>query len=140
MSEYTYLDPYSTINPLVDRNIQWLVDYLATGLNYAIGLHDSTEIAVRSTKSYDAILADLSAFPLLKAYRVDQTSDMSLTYNTTVCVSYALVLPKQDQLPGIMQWVATNITAMLTYLNAFDRGCPFQVEAADIKHEFRIME
>jgi hypothetical protein len=51
-----------------------------------------------------------------------------------------MTLPKQDDLPGIMQWISTHITAMLAYLGETDRGCPFLVDIEKrFKHEFRIM-
>jgi hypothetical protein len=140
MVNYDYLLNLSHVDPLIDDNCQWLVDYLGTGLNWAIGQHFPNEIAVRSTRSYDAIAVDLSSYPVLKVFRQQQTSDRALVYNTTVVVSYAMTLPKQDDLPGIMQWVATHITAMLTYLGETDRGCPFLVDIyKPFKHEFRIM-
>lgn len=140
MNDYGFLNDLDFIDPYVDTHCQWLVDYIANGLNYAIKRRDPSLVAVRATRSYDAVLPDLSCFPLLKVYRKQQSSDMSLRYKGQWTCSYSLVLPEQDNIPGIGNWLCVTVSAILQQLGEVDRGCPVLIDHDyPITHEFRIM-
>lgn len=123
---YEYLNSL-TIDPYIDDNCQKLADYLAQGLNYAIDLHRPGEVCVRSTRSYDAVDTDLSCYPVLKVFRQKETVSLSQVIETDLVISYAMVMPDRDKLPGIMRWVARHITTMLSGINQRDASCPFKL-------------
>ena len=102
----------------------------------------SKVIIVRATRSYDAVDIDTSSFPMLKVFRQKETSDVSRTNRTDLVITYSMLMPNVEQLPGIMHWVDRHIIAMLSAWSSNDSACPFQVlpEQADkITSEYRIM-
>jgi hypothetical protein len=102
----------------------------------------SKVIAVRATRSYDAVDIDTSSFPMLKVFRQKETSDISRVNRTDLVITYSMVMPNVEQLPGIMHWVDRHIIAMLSAWSSNDSGCPFQLlpDLADkITSEYRIM-
>lgn len=138
---YEYLDSLQ-IDPHTDDNCQKLADYLATGLNYAINRYSPNQVCVRSTRSYDAIDTDLSCYPVIKVFRQKEAVNLSQVAQTDLVISYAMVMPERDKLPGIMHWVARHITAMLTAINHNDASCPFTLfpkGSESIIIEYKIM-
>jgi hypothetical protein len=102
----------------------------------------SKMIAVRATRSYDAVDIDTSSFPMLKVFRQKETSDVSRVNRTDLVITYSMMMPNVEQLPGIMHWVDRNIIAMLSAWSSNDQACPFQIlpDLADkITSEYRIM-
>lgn len=142
MSNYSYLNSLQDISATTDDNCQGLAEYLASGLNYAIDLQIPGEVCVRSTRSYDAVDMDLSCYPVLKVFRQKETVNLSQVAQTDLVISYAMVMPERDKLPGIMHWVARHITAMLTAINHNDASCPFTLfpkGSESIIIEYKIM-
>jgi hypothetical protein len=75
-------------------------------------------------------------------FRQKETSDVSRTVKTDLVITYSMVMPNVEQLPGIMHWVDRHIIAMLSAWSSNDQACPFQIlpELADkITSEYRIM-
>jgi hypothetical protein len=102
----------------------------------------SKVIAVRATRSYDAVDIDTSSFPMLKVFRQKETSDVSRINRTDLVITYSMVMPNVEQLPGIMHWIDRHIIAMLSAWSSNDSACPFQIlpEQSDkITSEYRIM-
>jgi hypothetical protein len=102
----------------------------------------SKVIAVRATRSYDAVDIDTSSFPMLKVFRQKETSDVSRVNRTDLVITYSMVMPNVEQLPGIMHWVDRHIVAMLSAWSSNDQACPFQIlpDLTDkITSEYRIM-
>jgi hypothetical protein len=102
----------------------------------------SKVIAVRATRSYDAVDIDTSSFPMLKVFRQKETSDVSRTVKTDLVITYSMVMPDVQQLPGIMHWTCRHIVAMLSAWSSNDQACPFQIlpDLTDkITSEYRIM-
>lgn len=142
MPSYSYLDNLQLIDPTLDDNCQRLADYLAGGLNYAIAYHSPDTIAVRATRSYDAVDIDTSSFPMLKVFRQKEGVTPSEVFSTDLVISYSMLMPNVKQLPGILHWVDRHIIAMLAAWSSSDRSCPFQLlpNLADkITSEYRIM-
>jgi hypothetical protein len=139
---YAYLDSLNHLDPHTDDPCQNLADYLAGGLNYAIAQKITGEVAVRDTRSYDAVDVDLSALPLLKVFRQKESVDLSGVVSVDLVISYSMVMPDRAKLPGIMRWVARHITLMLIAIGNRDASCPFQLTPKDIEKiqtEYRIM-
>jgi hypothetical protein len=102
----------------------------------------SKVIAVRATRSYDAVDIDTSSFPMLKVFRQKETSDTSRINRTDLVITYSMLMPNVEQLPGIMHWTCRHIIAMLSAWGSNDQSCPFQIlpDLADkITSEYRIM-
>jgi hypothetical protein len=102
----------------------------------------SKTIAVRNTRSYDAIDQDASCYPVLKVFRQKESIDLSGVTNVDLVISYAMLMPNISELPGIMHWVRAHIAAMLTALNQIDSGCPFVLfpkQTEMINAEYKIM-
>jgi hypothetical protein len=98
-------------------------------------------VAVRDTRSYDAIDTDLSCYPLLKVFRQKERADNSGVVDVDLVIGYAMAFTDVDKLPGIMHWIARHIDAMLGYWSQVDNSCPFQILPKDEKWtiEYRIM-
>jgi hypothetical protein len=102
----------------------------------------SKMIAVRATRSYDAVDIDTSSFPMLKVFRQKETSDVSRVNRTDLVITYSMMMPNVEQLPGIMHWIDRHIIAMLSAWSSNDQACPFQIlpDLADkITSEYRIV-
>jgi hypothetical protein len=102
----------------------------------------SKVIAVRATRSYDAVDIDTSSFPMLKVFRQKSVSDKFQILKTDLTISYSMLMPNVAELPGIIRWVEIHILAMLSAWGNNDSACPFQIlpELADrITFEPRIM-
>lgn len=133
---YEYLD--LGINPDIDDDCQQLADYLASGLNWAIARVKPDTVAVRETRSYDAVDLSTSSFPLLKVYRTKEVTDAAGVSEVNLVVSYAMVLPEQNKLPGILHWVARHLVAMLSAQQEISLNCRFRVKGA-FTTEYRVM-
>ncbi len=99
-------------------------------------------VAVRATRSYDAVDIDTGSLPMLKVFRQKEVSDVSRVNRTDLVITYSMAMPNVEQLPGIMHWVNRNITSMLSAWNSNDSACQFQIlpEQSDkINSEYRIM-
>jgi hypothetical protein len=102
----------------------------------------SKVIAVRATRSYDAVDIDTTSFPMLKVFRQKATSDVSRTVKTDLVITYSMLMPNVEQLPGIMHWIDRQLIAMLSAWSSNDQACPFQIlpDLTDkITSEYRIM-
>ena len=98
-------------------------------------------VAVRDTRSYDAIDIDNSCYPMLKVFRQKERVNISGIVEIDLVISYAMLLPDRDKLPGMMHWVARHIDKMLSVWSQIDNSCPFQILPKDEKMsiEYRIM-
>lgn len=139
---YSYLDNLQSIDPNTDDNCHRLVDYLAGGLNYAIDLKIPGYVAVRATRSYDAVDIDTSSFPMLKVFRQQEAVSTANLYSGDLIISYSMLMPDRSKLPGIMHWVSRHLVQMLTNWSLYDQACPFRILPeynGKLKIEYRIM-
>jgi hypothetical protein len=125
--DYDYLDSLAGLDPDRDDDCQKLANYLAAGLNSAIAKIKPDTIAVRETRSYDAVDLDLTCFPLLKVYRIKEVTDVSGKSEVDLVCSYAMVMPDRGKMPGIMKWVAEHIKLMLSSQREEAIHCAFRV-------------
>jgi hypothetical protein len=141
LTQYAYLDDLDHIDPIADDACQALVDYLGHGLNYAIARKIPDQVAVRSTRSYDAVDFDTTSFPLLKVFRQKETVDLGQVATVDLVCTYAMMMPDRDQLPGIMHWIGKHIVAMLISQRESSIYCPFRIleDRSSISIEYRIM-
>jgi hypothetical protein len=139
---YEYLETLNNLDPYSDDGCQRLVNYLAGGLNYAIGIKVPDTVAVRSTRSYDAVDIDATSFPMLKVFRMRELIDRSAVADVDLAITYSMMMPDRAQLPGIMHWVARHIIEMLLSQQESSRECPFRIlenDASKVTVEYRIM-
>lgn len=111
------------ITPDNDEAISYLAEYLFEYINKEFksfieanpGLRASLgDTAVRTYETYDTYQSPTTAFPLLKVYRVnDIWKPGKLTRTSNVSISYSLVVPKQDKIMPLLNWVSFQINKLL---------------------------
>lgn len=107
------------ITPEVDEAVDYIAKYLFEYINKDyfsyIESHPAIrqslgDIAIRTYKTYDAYGIANQEFPLLKVYRVsDNWKPGKLLRSSSVSISYSLVLPQQDKLMPLLNWVSYEI-------------------------------
>jgi hypothetical protein len=138
---YEYLSTLTNLDHNTDDGCQKLADYLGNGLNYAIAQKIPNQIVVRDTRSYDAVDFDATCFPMLKVFRQRETIDRSAVAQIDLVITYSMLMPDRNKLPGIMHWVAKHIIEMLMFQEEISRCCSFRLLPNDTKLtiEYRIM-
>lgn len=111
------------ITPEVDEAVDYIAKYLYEYINKdyfsyietnpAIK-HSLGDIAIRTYRTYDAYGISNQEFPLLKVYRVSDNWKMGkLLRNSSISISYSLVLPQQDKLMPLLNWMSYEINKHL---------------------------
>ena len=131
------------ITPYKDEAISYIAEYLFEYINKEFrtfieanpGLRSSLgDIAVRTYETYDAYHSSTTAFPLLKVYRVnDNWKPGKLNRTSNVSISYSLVVPKQDKIMPLLNWVSYQINKLL-----LTSSCQVKVEPG-IRVQYRTM-
>lgn len=111
------------ITPEVDEAVDYIAKYLFEYINKDYFSYIETnpairqslgDIAIRTYKTYDAYGIANQEFPLLKVYRVSDNWKMGkLLRNSSVSISYSLVLPQQDKLMPLLNWISYEINKHL---------------------------
>jgi hypothetical protein len=111
------------ITPEVDEAVDYIAKYLFEYINKDyfsyIEAHPAIrqslgDIAIRTYKTYDAYGITNQEFPLLKVYRVsDSWKPGKLLRNSSISISYSLVLPQQDKLMPLLNWMSYEINKHL---------------------------
>ena len=116
-----------------------LAKYLADGLNYDLYQREGKK-AVSNILDYDGLTVDTSQFPLLKVYRLSDShkNDQSLR-NSNMVVTYSLIAPQQQELPGILNWLSVSINYLLDYYHYNHQHCDWNVELGDRTAEYKIV-
>jgi hypothetical protein len=126
------------ISPEIDGVTQEIGVYLASGLNCYFQKFEPDLYAVKDVISYDAIDVDLSRFPLLKVYRINEVFEGRQS-TTSAVIAYCLAFPETDKLPGLLRWVSRVINELLENYRHQHENCSLQIVAEARKHEYRIM-
>lgn len=111
------------ITPEVDEAVDYIAKYLYEYINKDyfsyIESHPAIrqslgDIAIRTYRTYDAYGITNQEFPLLKVYRVSDNWKMGkLLRNSSISISYSLVLPQQDKLMPLLNWISYEINKHL---------------------------
>lgn len=111
------------ITPDVDESVDYIAKYLFEYINkdYFSYIESHPElrqsigdIAIRTYRTYDAYGISNQEFPLLKVYRVsDNWKGGKLIRGSSISISYSLVLPQQDKLMPLLNWVSYQINKHL---------------------------
>lgn len=111
------------ITPDVDESVDYIAKYLYEYINKDYfsyieanpSIRQSLgDIAVRTYRTYDAYGVTNQEFPLLKVYRVsDNWKPGKLLRNSSISISYSLVLPQQDKLMPLLNWISYEINKHL---------------------------
>lgn len=111
------------ITPNVDESIDYIAKYLYEYINKDYfsyieanpSIRQSLgDIAIRTYRTYDAYGVTNQEFPLLKVYRVsDNWKPGKLLRNSSISISYSLVLPQQDKLMPLLNWISYEINKHL---------------------------
>lgn len=125
--------------PTIDPSMSAIASYIKDGLNERMSIMRQDVIAVRHAICYNSLPTDLSCFPLLKVYR--STDEFTPTSNTSqVAIAYCLSFPDEEQIPGILRWVAVSIDSLLREYAINHRGCCPQINYEDkFRAEYRVM-
>ena len=116
-----------------------LAKYLADGLNYDLYQRECKQ-AVSNILDYDGLTVDNSQFPLLKVYRLtDNHKGDTALRNSNMVVTYSLIAPQQQELPGILNWLSVSINHLLDYYHFNHQHCEWNVELGDRTAEYKIM-
>lgn len=111
------------ITPDVDESVDYIAKYLYEYINkdYFSYIESNPsirqslgDIAIRTYRTYDAYGVTNPEFPLLKVYRVsDSWKPGKLLRNSSISISYSLVLPQQDKLMPLLNWISYEINKHL---------------------------
>ena len=111
------------ITPDVDEAVDYIAKYLYEYINKDYfsyieanpSIRQSLgDIAIRTYRTYDAYGVTNQEFPLLKVYRVsDSWKPGKLLRNSSISISYSLVLPQQDKLMPLLNWISYEINKHL---------------------------
>lgn len=131
------------ITPDVDEATDYLAKYLFENINRDYfsyieshpGLRQSLgDIAIRTYKTYDAYGLANQEFPLLKVYRVsDSWKPGKLIRSSSISISYSLVLPQQDKLMPLLNWVSYQINKHL-----LNTSCQVKIDPG-VRVQYRTM-
>ena len=111
------------ITPEIDEAVNYIAKYLFEYINkdYLSYIESNPairnslgDIAIRTYRTYDAYGITNQEFPLLKVYRVSDSWKMGkLLRNSSISISYSLVLPQQDKLMPLLNWISYEINKHL---------------------------
>ena len=131
------------ITPDVDEATNYIAKYLFDSINKDYfsyieshpGLRQSLgDIAIRTYKTYDAYGLANQEFPLLKVYRVsDSWKPGKLIRSSSISISYSLVLPQQDKLMPLLNWVSYQISKHL-----LNTSCQVKIDPG-VRVQYRTM-
>lgn len=131
------------ITPEVDEATDYIAKYLFENINKDYfsyieahpGLRLSLgDIAIRTYKTYDAYGLANQEFPLLKVYRVsDSWKPKKLIRSSSLSISYSLVLPQQDKLMPLLNWVSYQINKHL-----LNTSCQVKIDPG-VRVQYRTM-
>ena len=131
------------ITPDVDEATDYIAKYLFENINKDYfsyieahpGLRLSLgDIAIRTYKTYDAYGLANQEFPLLKVYRVsDSWKPKKLIRSSSISISYSLVLPQQDKLMPLLNWVSYQINKHL-----LNTSCQVKIDPG-VRVQYRTM-
>lgn len=131
------------ITPDVDETTDYIAKYLFENINKDYfsyieahpGLRLSLgDIAIRTYKTYDAYGLANQEFPLLKVYRVsDNWKPKKLIRSSSISISYSLVLPQQDKLMPLLNWVSYQINKHL-----LNTSCQVKIDPG-VRVQYRTM-
>ena len=131
------------ITPDTDEATDYIAKYLFENINKDYfsyieshpGLRLSLgDIAIRTYKTYDAYGLANQEFPLLKVYRVsDSWKPGKLIRSSSVSISYSLVLPQQDKLMPLLNWVSYQINKHL-----LNTSCQVKIDPG-VRVQYRTM-
>ena len=131
------------IAPDVDEATDYIAKYLFDNINKDYfsyieshpGLRQSLgDIAIRTYKTYDAYGLANQEFPLLKVYRVsDSWKPGKLIRSSSISISYSLVLPQQDKLMPLLNWVSYQINKHL-----LNTSCQVKIDPG-VRVQYRTM-
>lgn len=131
------------ITPSIDEAVDYIAKYLFEYINKDYftyieshpGLRQSLgDIAIRTYKTYDAYGLANQEFPLLKVYRVsDNWKPGKLIRNSSISISYSLVLPQQDKLMPLLNWISYQINKHL-----MNTSCQVKIEPG-VRVQYRTM-
>jgi hypothetical protein len=131
------------ITPDVDEATNYIAKYLFDNINKDYfsyieshpGLRQSLgDIAIRTYKTYDAYGLANQEFPLLKVYRVsDSWKPGKLIRSSSISISYSLVLPQQDKLMPLLNWVSYQINKHL-----LNTSCQVKIDPG-VRVQYRTM-
>lgn len=131
------------ITPDVDETTDYIAKYLFENINKDYfsyieahpGLRLSLgDIAIRTYKTYDAYGLANQEFPLLKVYRVsDSWKPKKLIRSSSISISYSLVLPQQDKLMPLLNWVSYQINKHL-----LNTSCQVKIDPG-VRVQYRTM-
>lgn len=131
------------ISPEVDEAVDYIAKYLFEYINKDYfsyieanpAIRQSLgDIAIRTYKTYDAYGIANQEFPLLKVYRVsDNWKIGKLIRNSSISISYSLVLPQQDKLMPLLNWISYQINKHL--LNS---SCQVKIDPG-VRVQYRTM-
>lgn len=111
------------IKPYRDEVVSYLAEYLFEYLNKEYSSYITANpqlsqtlgnIAVRHYAIYDTYNAPTTAFPLLKVYRTSDNWKQGKTLrNSNITIMYALVVPEQEKLMPLLNWVSYQLQRLL---------------------------
>lgn len=99
---------------LQDITCNKIAEYLKYKLNAANPLEGL--VIVNSTRSYDAFSVPVQDFPLLKVYRNSTQYRPSQVRQSRLTAQYGLILPDQERLLPLLNWVDDQISRALSYI------------------------
>ena len=115
------------ITPEVDEAVDYIAKYLFEYINkdyfFYIEANPAIrqslgDVAIRTYRTYDAYQVSTPEFPLLKVYRVsDNWKNGKLLRNSSVSISYSLMLPQQEKLMPLLNWISYEINKHLLSSN-----------------------
>jgi hypothetical protein len=91
-----------------------IAQYLQTQLNLRAKEEDPNLVVVNGIRSYDAFNVPLHEYPLLKVFRTGDSYFQAKTLrSSTLIARWCLVMPEQDTLQPLCNWVSWNINELL---------------------------
>lgn len=131
------------ITPEVDEAVDYIAKYLYEYVNKDYfsyieanpAIRQSLgDIAIRTYKTYDAYGISNQEFPLLKVYRVSDNWKMGkLIRSSSISISYSLVLPQQDKLMPLLNWMSYQINKHL-----MNTSCQVKIDPG-VRVQYRTM-
>lgn len=131
------------ITPEVDEAVDYIAKYLYEYVNKDYfsyieanpAIRQSLgDIAIRTYKTYDAYGISNQEFPLLKVYRVSDSWKMGkLIRSSSISISYSLVLPQQDKLMPLLNWMSYQINKHL-----MNTSCQVKIDPG-VRVQYRTM-
>jgi hypothetical protein len=111
------------INPLVDETVDYIAKYLYEYINkdYSNYIEANPgvqkilgDVAIRTYRTCDTYQVSTPEFPLLKVYRTnDSWRDDKLLRTSNISITYSLLVPQQERLMPLLNWVSYEIQKLL---------------------------